>query len=158
MNGDDNSHNFQEVQLEGGEQPREGAAAERDTTSLGSGGGRGERVKQEISLLSPAQQHTAPPQNQNEGAEGSASKAARPEDLGIKTFVPSKPLPVPTPSREATLTQKLEQALGKMNKIEERMETCFEHNFCNNCKKGLLKNKLRFDLVILYCPLGNKYY
>ena len=46
-------------------------------------------------------------------ASGSASsKTPRPEDLGIKTFVPSKPLPVPTPSREATLTQKLEQALG----------------------------------------------
>jgi len=113
VNGDDNSHNFQEVQLEGGEQPRDGAG-ERDTTSLG----RGERVKQEISLLSPAQQHSAPTQNQNEGAEGSASKAARPEDLGIKTCVPSKPLPVPTPSREATLTQKLEQALGKTDKVE----------------------------------------
>ncbi len=86
----------------------EGDGGDRDTPSLGSEGGRGERVKQEISLVSPAQ-HAH--QNQNEAGDPGAAKA-RPEDLGIKTFVPSKPLPVPTPSREATLTQKLEQALG----------------------------------------------
>ncbi len=33
----------------------------------------------------------------------------RPDELNIKPFVSGKPLPVPTPSREATLTQKLEQ-------------------------------------------------
>jgi hypothetical protein len=106
VNGDNNGHSFQEVQLEGSPSGGENNA---DTTSLGSGGGRGERVKQEISLLSPAQHQT---HNQNESGDSGSSKP-RPEDLGIKTFVPSKPLPVPTPSREATLTQKLEQALGK---------------------------------------------
>jgi len=71
-------------------------------------GGRGERVKQEISLLSPAQQS-------NTEMDGVSSSKPRPDDLSIKTFVPSKPLPIPTPSREATLTQKLEQALGWLN-------------------------------------------
>ena len=100
VNGDKDINSFHDVQLEG-----DGG----ETTSLGSGGGRGERVKQEISLVSPAQHSN---QNQNESGDPGAAKP-RPEDLGIKTFVPSKPLPVPTPSREATLTQKLEQALGK---------------------------------------------
>ena len=109
MNGDKSLHNFHDVQLEGdgGDRDRD---RDQDTPSLGSEGGRGERVKQEISLVSPAQ-HAAH-QNQIESGDPGATKA-RPEDLGIKTFVPSKPLPVPTPSREATLTQKLEQALGK---------------------------------------------
>ena len=105
MNGDKGHHSFHEVQLEG-----DGGDRDQDTPSLGSEGGRGERVKQEISLVSPAQ-HAAH-QSQSEPSDPAAAKA-RPEDLGIKTFVPSKPLPVPTPSREATLTQKLEQALGK---------------------------------------------
>ena len=46
------------------------------------------------------------------GSSSSSSKE-RPDELNIKPFaVNTKPLPVPTPSREATLTQKLELALG----------------------------------------------
>ena len=51
------------------------------------------------------------PNAQNTNSEINIDKS-RPEDLNIKSFVPTKPLPVPTPSREATLTQKLELALG----------------------------------------------
>ena len=51
------------------------------------------------------------PNAQNTNSETNIDKS-RPEDLNIKSFVPTKPLPVPTPSREATLTQKLELALG----------------------------------------------
>ena len=36
----------------------------------------------------------------------------RPDELDIKPFASERPLPVPTPSREAMLTQKLEVALG----------------------------------------------
>ena len=36
----------------------------------------------------------------------------RPDELDIKPFVNERPLPIPTPSREAMLTQKLEVALG----------------------------------------------
>ena len=64
---------------------------------------RGERVHQDISVLG-GQAHFSQP-------SGSASKP-RPEDLDIKPFVSERPLPVPTPSREAMLTQKLEVALG----------------------------------------------
>ena len=59
-------------------------------------------------MLSPAMQHPNAP---NTNSEINIDKS-RPEDLNIKSFVPTKPLPVPTPSREATLTQKLELALG----------------------------------------------
>lgn len=70
---------------------------------------RGERVKEEISMLSPMQQNTG-------GIAPTHSSAApdRPEELNIKPLVSGKPLPVPAPSREATLTQKLEQALGSV--------------------------------------------
>ena len=56
-------------------------------------------------MLSPMQHPT-----QNNAVE--PGEKSRPEDLNIKSFVSTKPLPVPTPSREATLTQKLELALG----------------------------------------------
>jgi neurobeachin len=39
---------------------------------------------------------------------------ARPEELPIKTLVNTENLPVPTPSREASLTQKLETALSSV--------------------------------------------
>ena len=58
-------------------------------------------------MLSPAMQHPNAPNTNSE-----INDKSRPEDLNIKSFVPTKPLPVPTPSREATLTQKLELALG----------------------------------------------
>ena len=44
---------------------------------------------------------------------GGASKD-RPDELSIKPF---KPLPIPTPSREATLTQKLEQV--RINSVQD---------------------------------------
>ena len=66
---------------------------------------RGERVHQDISVLGGQAHFSQPP------GTGSASKP-RPEDLDIKPFVSERPLPVPTPSREAMLTQKLEVALG----------------------------------------------
>ena len=75
---------------------------------------RGERVKQDIAMLSPMQRPSGNETgitNENSMALESSNKN-RPEDLNIKSFVPSKPLPVPTPSRESTLTQKLELALG----------------------------------------------
>ena len=59
-------------------------------------------------MLSPMQH----PQNNAVVHTTEASDKSRPEDLNIKSFVQTKPLPVPTPSREATLTQKLELALG----------------------------------------------
>ncbi len=107
MNGS-NSHEeeaFQDVKLEV-PGANDGAAA-----AVGESGqpealpyDRGERVKGEIAMLSPMQHPS------NEAA--SAAEKSRPEDLTIKPFVSNKPLPVPTPSREATLTQKLELALG----------------------------------------------
>ena len=61
-------------------------------------------------LFFPPAMHNIP-NAQNTNSEINIDKS-RPEDLNIKSFVPTKPLPVPTPSREATLTQKLELALG----------------------------------------------
>ncbi|KAK3877805.1 hypothetical protein Pcinc_017509 [Petrolisthes cinctipes] len=46
----------------------------------------------------------------------SAVKRHRPEDLNIKPFLHSD-LPIPTPSREASLTQKLEMALGSVSPL-----------------------------------------
>lgn len=43
-------------------------------------------------------------------------KHHRPEDLNIKPFLHSD-LPIPTPSREASLTQKLEMALGSVSPL-----------------------------------------
>lgn len=71
---------------------------------------RGERVKGEIAMLSPSMQHSSQPPPSSQSCEDKS----RPEDLNIKSFVPTKPLPIPTPSREATLTQKLELALGSV--------------------------------------------
>ena len=99
MNGDNNGHDeeaFSEVKLE------VPASTPNDDTY-----DRGERVKGEIAMLSPMQH---PQQNTKTEADKS-----RPDELNIKSFVPTKPLPIPTPSREATLTQKLELALGKVH-------------------------------------------
>ena len=46
----------------------------------------------------------------------SSIKHHRPEDLNIKPFLHSD-LPIPTPSREASLTQKLEMALGSVSPL-----------------------------------------
>merc|ERR1719232_2247684 len=68
---------------------------------------RGDRVHQDISVLQGSSHFT--------GHSGSSSGVKpRPEDLDIKPFVNERPLPVPTPSREAMLTQKLELALGSV--------------------------------------------
>ena len=71
-------------------------------------------------MLSPMQH---PPSSQNPQQNSSEVEKSRPDELNIKSFVPTKPLPIPTPSREATLTQKLELALGK-SKITFRMTMC----------------------------------
>ena len=90
MNGD-NGHDdesFTDVKLEvPSSSPNEGHVSE------GANYDRGERVKGEIAMLSPAMQH---PQQNNAVADPEKS---RPEDINIKSFVPSKPLPIPTPSR-----------------------------------------------------------
>ena len=65
-------------------------------------GCRGDRVQQDIAVLQPRYPTTA----------GPAPAKPRPDELDIKPFVSERPLPVPTPSREAMLTQKLELALG----------------------------------------------
>ncbi len=108
---------FQEVQLEA-------AAGDDDASSSGRGAsdGRGERMKGEISMLSPSQTasaavHPAPVHATSASAASSESLPAskeRPDELNIKQLAQNKPLPIPTPSREATLTQKLEQALGSV--------------------------------------------
>eukprot|EP00094_Tigriopus_californicus_P012159 TCALIF_11751-PA protein Name:"Similar to NBEA Neurobeachin (Homo sapiens)" AED:0.12 eAED:0.13 QI:0/0.04/0/0.81/1/1/22/0/1914 len=93
---------FQEVRLE---------AASEPSGSEPTNAERGERMNEEISVLSPM------PRNLNIAPTHESDSEAnknRPDDLNIKPFAPSKPLPVPTPSREATLTQKLEQALGSV--------------------------------------------
>ena len=98
VNGDNNGHDeeaFTDVKLE-----VPGSIPSDDTYD------RGERVKGEIAMLSPMQH----PQQNTSTSEVDKS---RPDELNIKSFVPTKPLPIPTPSREATLTQKLELALGK---------------------------------------------
>ena len=92
-------------------------------TGEGGGGERGERVHGEIAVLSPSQRPSAVtptssgvptvPESgvvSDEATSVKHEKSPRPDELNIKTFVPSKHLP--TPSREAALTQKLEQALG----------------------------------------------
>ncbi|KAG0710336.1 Neurobeachin [Chionoecetes opilio] len=49
-------------------------------------------------------------------SNSTAVKPHRPEDLNIKPFLHSD-LPIPTPSREASLTQKLEMALGSVSPL-----------------------------------------
>ncbi len=127
---------FQEVHLEAPPSSASPDTAASTGASAAEGAtpdskdGRGERVKEEISMLSPmpkdpssssvAPTHGPTPGGASgavskvEGGGGAGSAGPRPEDLDIKPFVQSKPLPVPTPSREATLTQKLEQALGSV--------------------------------------------
>lgn len=73
---------------------------------------RGEKPKAEISVLSHATAvHDVSVPSVDPVSED--LHKARPEDLNIKPFGDgSVPLPLPTPSREANLTQKLEMALG----------------------------------------------
>lgn len=49
-------------------------------------------------------------------SDSASVKPHRPEDLNIKPFLHSD-LPIPTPSREASLTQKLEMALGSVSPL-----------------------------------------
>ena len=109
----ENPHAFQDVTLEAPSSP---SASMKDVHHEGEtmDHDRGERVKQDIAMLSPMQRPAGSEtgmSNDNSMAIENSNKN-RPEDLNIKSFVPSKPLPVPTPSRESTLTQKLELALG----------------------------------------------
>ena len=109
----ENPHAFQDVTLEAPSSP---SASMKDVHHEGEtmDHDRGERVKQDIAMLSPMQRPSGSEtgmSNDNSMAIENSNKN-RPEDLNIKSFVPSKPLPVPTPSRESTLTQKLELALG----------------------------------------------
>ena len=113
-NSIDNQHAFQDVTLEAPSSPL-GSPRDIPHDSEGMDHDRGERVKQDIAMLSPMQRPSGTETgitNENSMALDNSNKS-RPEDLNIKSFVPSKPLPVPTPSRESTLTQKLELALGK---------------------------------------------
>ena len=113
VNGDNNGHDeeaFTDVKLE------VPASTPSDLETYD----RGERVKGEIAMLSPMQH---PPSSQSTISASSEVEKSRPDELNIKSFVPTKPLPIPTPSREATLTQKLELALGK-SKITFRMTMC----------------------------------
>jgi hypothetical protein len=96
---DDTIQAFQEVHLEAPSPTHEDPQQPDD---------RGERVRAEISMLSPMQQNASVAPTH----ESSSSPRDRPEELNIKPL--AKPLPVPAPSREATLTQKLEQALGSV--------------------------------------------
>ena len=63
---------------------------------------RGDRIHQDISVL----------QSSSNFQQGGNVSKPRPDELDIKPFVNERPLPIPTPSREAMLTQKLEVALG----------------------------------------------
>ena len=65
-------------------------------------GERGDRVQQDISVLQSSHYQPGP----------APHTKPRPDELDIKPFVNERALPVPTPSREAMLTQKLEVALG----------------------------------------------
>ena len=65
-------------------------------------GERGDRVHQDISVLQSSHYQPGP----------ATHTKPRPDELDIKPFVNERALPVPTPSREAMLTQKLEVALG----------------------------------------------
>ena len=75
-------------------------------------------------MLSPMQH----PPSQSTSATSEAEKS-RPDELNIKSFVPTKPLPIPTPSREATLTQKLELALGKFSLKREKKNVHLKNLF-----------------------------
>jgi hypothetical protein len=112
---EDTLQTFQEVQLEAAAEDEDVAASLSITRSPDE---RGERVKEEISMLSPVQTASAvqpaPTHMGGSASSASASSKGRPDELNIKQLAQSKPLPVPTPSREATLTQKLEQALGSV--------------------------------------------
>ena len=110
----ENPHAFQDVTLEAPSSPST-SPKDMEHETEGMDHDRGERVKQDIAMLSPMQRSSGNEtgiSNDNSMALDNSNKS-RPEDLNIKSFVPSKPLPVPTPSRESTLTQKLELALGK---------------------------------------------
>ena len=113
---------FTDVRLEAATPEGEGVAGISGKLARESGKidpERGERISEEISVLSPMPRNpgsnNAPTHGNTGGGAGkTGGEKERPDELNIKPFVPSKPLPVPTPSREATLTQKLEQALGSV--------------------------------------------
>ena len=141
----ENPHAFQDVTLEAPSSPppspkdvvHEAEEMEQD---------RGERVKHEIAMLSPMQRSSGNEtglSNDNSMALDHSNKS-RPEDLNIKSFVPSKPLPVPTPSRESTLTQKLELALGKKNCV-------FTYLTSVEIIKKVLANQFICQHIILLC-------
>ena len=114
----ENPHAFQDVTLEAPSSPSS-SPKDAANTSVGREQDRGERVKQDIAMLSPMQRSSdndTASNNEGNMALDNPNKS-RPEDLNIKSFVPSKPLPVPTPSRESTLTQKLELALGEEHQL-----------------------------------------
>ena len=118
----ENQHAFQDVTLEAPSSP---SLSQKDLEHEPEGmdQDRGERVKHDIAMLSPMQRPSGSEtgmSNENSMALESSNKN-RPEDLNIKSFVPSKPLPVPTPSRESTLTQKLELALGMLYTLFENV-------------------------------------
>ena len=98
---EDTMQTFQEVRLEAPDSVRDDELDEELDKDEDS---RGDRIKGQISMVSPAQH-----------ASKSTTDKPRPDDLDIKPFpvVATKPLQQ-TPSREATLTQKLEQALGSV--------------------------------------------
>ncbi|XP_064086341.1 neurobeachin-like isoform X2 [Macrobrachium nipponense] len=88
-----------------------------------------QQQQQTSSQLSQAQNLSQDPQQQLPGQISvlsspsnmpdpvtSTVKHHRPEDLNIKPFL-SSDLPIPTPSREASLTQKLEMALGSVSPL-----------------------------------------
>ena len=94
MNGDNNGHDeeaFTDVKLEvPSSSPNENIHQFDGKSSTYD---RGERVKGEIAMLSPMQHPPCQPNNND------SSEKSRPEDYNIKSFVPTKPLPIPTPSR-----------------------------------------------------------
>ena len=94
VNGDNNGHEdeaaFTDVKLEvPSSSPNEAAA------SAASNYDRGERVKGEIAMLSPALHH----HNNSVTSSSEPPEKSTTQDINIKSFVPSKPLPIPTPSR-----------------------------------------------------------
>ena len=68
---------------------------------------RGDKMAAEISVV-----RVVP--NSPDASMLPSAAHARPEELPIKTLVNTDNLPVPTPSREASLTQKLETALSSV--------------------------------------------
>lgn len=84
-----------------------GGSHDLETVSLGGGCERGEKLPGEISVV-----RVMP--NAPDASLLPSTAHARPDELPIKSLVNTDNLPVPTPSREASLTQKLETALGSV--------------------------------------------